>query len=171
MKASLMNKNCRMQKIRNPFSAAGSNSYNCFGCSPANAAGLHLEFWLDDADLVVHWQPEKKYEGWTGVLHGGIQATLMDEAAAWLVFVQLKTAGVTSAMNTRFLRPAYLANGPFTVRATLLSAEKRQAVIKSSLHDTRGETCAVSEVTYFCFPENIARAKYNYPGAGAFFEK
>ncbi len=160
-----------MRKIKNPFSPAGSDVYNCFGCSPANAAGLHLEFWQDDKDVIAVWQPQKTYEGWVGVLHGGIQATLMDEAAAWLVFVQLKTAGVTMEMNTRFLKPAYISNGTMKIRATLVSTEKRVAKINCELEDGRGTLCAASEVTYFCFPENIARAKYNYPGADAFFEK
>ncbi len=160
-----------MKKIKNPFSPASRDVYNCFGCSPANNVGLHLEFWLDGEDVIAVWQPQKAYEGWVDVLHGGIQATLMDEAAAWLVFVHLKTAGVTTQLNTRFLKPAYISNGQITVRATLLSIEKRVAKIKCSLEDGRGEVCAASEVTYFCFPENVARAKYNYPGADAFYEK
>jgi uncharacterized protein (TIGR00369 family) len=158
-----------MKKVNNPFAAIDSaGEYNCFGCSPANEDGLHLEFWLDNEELVAKWKPLKKYEGWMGVLHGGIQATLMDEAAAWLVFVKLKTAGVTSALNISYAKPACISKGEITVRARLLSTEKRLARIECSLQDGEGEICAKAEAAYFCFPENIARAKYNYPGANAF---
>ncbi len=157
-----------MRKIKNPFSGADENSYNCFGCSPANKIGLHLEFWQDGEQLVAIWQPRKSFEGWAGILHGGIQATLMDEAAAWLVFVFLKTAGVTMELSTRFLKPVSVSNGQITIKATLISTEKRIARIKCSLEDGKGINCALSEVTYYCFPENIARAKYNYPGIDAF---
>lgn len=161
-----------MKKINNPFAhAAASGEYNCFGCSPANEHGLHLEFWEDGDELVAKWQPQKMYEGWTGVLHGGIQATLLDEAAAWLVFVKLKTAGVTATLNISYAKPAYISKGEITVRARLISTEKRLARIECTLQDGEGGICAKAEVTYFCFPEKIARAKYNYPGADAFISE
>lgn len=160
-----------MKKIKNPFSPAGSDTYNCFGCSPANTIGLHLEFWKDENEIVAIWQPQKAFEGWADVLHGGIQATLMDEAAAWLVFVSLKTSGVTTELNSKYLKPVYISKGQIKIRATLLSKEKRVAKIKCTLEDGSGALCATSEATYFCFPENVARAKYNYPGIDAFFEE
>jgi uncharacterized protein (TIGR00369 family) len=158
-----------MKKIINPFARAAENdAYNCFGCSPANEHGLHLRFWLDEQDLVAKWQPKKEYEGWVGVLHGGIQATLMDEAAAWLVFVLLKTSGVTTALKINYTKPVYISKGEITARARLISTEKHLALIECTLLDGAGEICAKAEATYFCFPEKIARAKYNYPGAEAF---
>ena len=66
-----------MIKLNNPY--AEHPDYNCFGCSPFNEFGLHLEFWEDGDDLVAKWQPRKSLEGWMGVLHGGIQATLLEE--------------------------------------------------------------------------------------------
>ncbi len=160
-----------MKKIKNPFSPAGSDTYNCFGCSPDNKTGLHLKFWQDEDAIVAIWEPQKAFEGWVGVLHGGIQATLMDEAAAWLVFVNLKTSGVTTELNVKYLKPAYISKGQIKIRATLQSKDNRVARIKCTLEDGSGVLCATAEVTYFCFPENIARAKYNYPGIDAFFEK
>src|SRR5690554_7450779 len=50
------------------------------------------------------------------ILHGGIQATLMDEAAAWVVFVCLKTAGLTTELTTRYLKPVYIENGQITIK-------------------------------------------------------
>lgn len=158
-----------MQKINNPFSRhAGTDDYNCFGCSPANDAGLHLEFWLNDKELVAHWHPQRHYEGWAGILHGGIQGTLVDEAAAWLVFVLLGTSGVTSEMNIKYLKPLHIANGQITARATLLSFEKRLAKINCTLEDGKGVVCATSTITYFCFPAKVARERYSYPGREAF---
>lgn len=158
-----------MKKIRNPFApVATKEAYNCFGCSPANEFGLHLEFWDAGDELVARWNPQKAYEGWSGILHGGIQATLMDEAAAWLVFVKLKTAGVTSELNIKYLKPVFLAKGENTVRARLISRENHLAKIECRLYDGEGVLCASAEARYFCYPEKIARVKYNYPGADAF---
>lgn len=159
-----------MRKIKNPFSPlASKDTYNCFGCSPANDRGLHLEFWEDGEELVARWTPQKSYEGWIGVLHGGIQATLLDEAAAWLVFIKLKTAGVTANLTISYPKPVFISKGEITVRAKLLAVKKRIAKIECTLFDGEGEVCAMAEASYFCFPERIARAKYNYPGVEAFF--
>ncbi len=161
-----------MKKVRNPFAVmAGNESYNCFGCSPANKIGLHLDFWLDGEELVAEWQPQKSYEGWTGVLHGGIQATLLDEAAAWLIMTTKNTASVTSSMHVKYLRPVFISKGKLTVRARLQSEEKRILHIDCNLLNAEGEVCTEARVSCFCYPEHIARAKYNYPGIEAFFEE
>lgn len=158
-----------MRKISNPFAVMDSKGeYNCFGCSPANKIGLHLGFWEDDDEVIARWVPQHQFEGWIDVLHGGIQATLLDEVAAWLVFVKLKTAGVTSNLNVNYTKPVYISKGDITVRGRLVSVEKRKAMLECTLYDGNNEPCATADVTYFIFPEKIARAKFNYPGAEAF---
>lgn len=145
--------------------------YNCFGCSPFNDIGLQLEFWEDGEALLATWQPRKSLEGWTGVLHGGIQASLLDELAGWIVLIKVKTSGVTADMNIQYLKPTFIAKGEITVKGQLLSFENRRAKIACSLFDGQMEECVKAEITYFCFPEKIARAKYHYPGVEAFFSE
>ena len=43
-----------MKKIINPWS--GNPKYNCFGCSPNNPFGLHMEFYEDGDYLVKQMQ-------------------------------------------------------------------------------------------------------------------
>jgi uncharacterized protein (TIGR00369 family) len=161
-----------MRKINNPFiEMASKGEYNCFGCSPANDIGLHLQFWEDEDKVLAKWTPNKRYEGWMGVLHGGIQATLLDEIAAWVVFIKLKTSGVTSEMNINYKKPVYLSKGEISVTGKLIHFEKRLAKLECTLFDGSGESCATANVIYFCFPEKIARAKYNYPGVEAFLSE
>ena len=159
-----------MKKIANPFGAmAARGEYNCFGCSPSNDIGLHLDFWEDGEELLAKWTPGKWYEGWMGVLHGGIQATLMDEMAAWVVFIKLKTAGVTAQLNMRYDKPVFTTKGALTVRGKLVSTGKRLAHIRCTLFDGENKACASADITYYYFPEKIARVKYQYPGVEAFF--
>lgn len=82
-----------MRKIRNPF--IGKEGYNCFGCSPDNPFGLHMEFYEDGDDVVSYWHPHDHFQGWTGVMHGGILATMIDETAGWVVMRKLQTSGMT----------------------------------------------------------------------------
>jgi uncharacterized protein (TIGR00369 family) len=53
----------------------------CFGCGDDNAAGLHLQFFVDEEQRVlcrVHLA--RQFQGPPGHAHGGIIATLLDEA-------------------------------------------------------------------------------------------
>ena len=67
------------RKIFNPY--RDLKGYNCFGCSLNNMDGLRLEFIEDGEYLKSEWQPEDKFQGYINILHGGIQATLLDEIA------------------------------------------------------------------------------------------
>ena len=160
-----------MKKIINPWKDSDrSHDYNCFGCSPFNEIGLQLEFWEDGEELIAKWQPRKSLEGWMGVLHGGIQATLLDEIAGWIVMIKLKTAGVTAGLNVEYLKPVKVEQGELTVKGKIVSVEKRNVEIISELLNSKGEVCAKATANYFHFPEKIAKARYHYPGIEAFYE-
>lgn len=161
-----------MKKIRNPWKDPKNDGvYNCFGCSPYNHSGLQLDFWEDGDEIVTRWNPEKMYEGWIGVLHGGIQATLLDEIGGWVTMLKLKTSGVTSEMNVQYLKPVTVSNEYITVRGRLEGVEGRIAKISATLYNGSGEECAKAMLSYFVFPEKIAKARYNYPGIEAFYDE
>ncbi len=161
----------KMIKIKNPFTEMGArHDYNCFGCSPFNEIGLQLEFWEDGDELLATWQPRKSLEGWGNVVHGGIQAALLDELAGWIVLIKMKTSGVTSALNVKYIKPVNISKGEITVKGKLVSTDKKLATISASLFDGDGIECATAEIIYFCLPENIAKAKYHYPGHQAFYD-
>ena len=47
-----------MKKIINPW--RNHEGYNCFGCSPDNPIGLHMEFYEDGDYIVSTWHPEHR---------------------------------------------------------------------------------------------------------------
>jgi len=53
----------------------------CFVCGDRNPDGLHLDWELDEDEscLRTRFVPEKRFQGWKDVLHGGIVATILDE--------------------------------------------------------------------------------------------
>ena len=161
-----------MKKIKNPWkeNVGNRHNYNCFGCSPFNEIGLQLDFWENGDELIATWRPRKSFEGWMGVLHGGIQATLLDEIAGWIIMIKMKTAGVTVEMNIDYLKPLAIAKGEITIKGRLISIEKRLAKIECSLFDGEGVEYAHGKITYFHFPEKVAKVKYHYPGIEAFYE-
>jgi len=50
----------------------------CFGCGTDNPFGLQIKSYWEGDIAVCKWTPTEKYDGWKGVLCGGITATLID---------------------------------------------------------------------------------------------
>ena len=54
----------------------------CFGCGDMNACGLQLNFRLEGNKATAEFVPEERYQGYPGLVHGGVTATALDEAMA-----------------------------------------------------------------------------------------
>ena len=85
---------------------------HCFGCGPANPQGLHLSFTTDISNpeaitATAHLQLDRMHEGPPGHIHGGIIATLFDEAMSKLNR-PLNVIAMTRHMEIDYLRPAPL---------------------------------------------------------------
>jgi uncharacterized protein (TIGR00369 family) len=158
-----------MIKLNNPY--AGFPGYSCFGCSPTNSMGLQMEFFTEADEVLCMWDPEEHFQGFHDILHGGVQATMMDEIASWVVFVMLDTAGVTYQLTTRFRKPVLISKGTVTVRATLVRQQKRIAEIEVRLYDGEGTLCAESQANYFVMPREKAVKELHFPGKEAFFKQ
>lgn len=157
-----------MRNITNPY--VDSPGYNCFGCSPSNPLGLAMSFFEEGSRVLSHWEPKASYQGFSDVLHGGIQATLMDELASWYVMVKMKTSGMTEGMEIRYHKPVYTTGGTVTLSSELEESEKRRARIRVRLFQgSEGEPKSEGVCTYTIFPEKLARKKLHYPGYEAFF--
>ena len=154
--------------IRNPYTRY--QGYNCFACAPDNSHGLKMEFYEEGDQVCCEWSPQPHFQGYKNVLHGGIQATLMDELASWLIQVKLKTGGVTTTMTQKFLKPVFINNGNILLKASVKEIRKRNVEVKVDLFDATGALCSEGLVTYLIFPEEYARKALYYPGYESFFQ-
>jgi uncharacterized protein (TIGR00369 family) len=159
-----------MRKIKNIHLSDDPAVYQCFGCSPYNEFGLKLEFWEDGEELISYWKPRPVLQGYPKVVHGGIQSTLLDEIAGWVVYVKCGTVGLTAEMKVKFRQTMYIDQNEITIRARLIDQNKRLATIHAQLNNSEGKTCSEAELKYFLFSEIEAREKYHYPGKDAFYE-
>ena len=94
--------------------------YYCFGCASANEYGLRCEFYEEGDYITCQWMPRPEFQGFFNVLHGGIQATLMDEIACWNVFAKVKSAGVTIEMNVKYRNTVYTDRGELLLRSKIV---------------------------------------------------
>src|SRR5438067_10286693 len=81
----------------------------CFACGQDNPHGMHLKFALDRErkHFVSQFRLSKRYTGPPGYCHGGIIATILDDAMSKLNKLRDLIAA-TSRMTVEYLRPVPL---------------------------------------------------------------
>ncbi len=152
-----------MIKIANPFK--DSEGYYCFGCCKENPAGVHMEFYEDGDDVVCFWKPSAEYQGWVDTLHGGIQATLLDETAAWVVFRKKQTIGVTSGLELKYKRPVKTTDTMLTLRGRITGQVRNFVTIELTLQNSQMEVCTEAKATYYLYPQEKS-AEMGFGGCG-----
>jgi uncharacterized protein (TIGR00369 family) len=115
----------------------------CFGCGPANAGGLHLEFLLaEDGTVVCLVTVPDTFEGPPGYLHGGIIATLLDETMSKSVRAHGFTA-MTRQMEIDYLRPVP-SGAAIRLEGLLVRSEGRKHWTEARILNAAGKELARS---------------------------
>ncbi len=78
----------------------------CFGCGGDNAGGMKLTFEQDNVNrkIVGRFVLGERYQGGGGIAHGGIIATLLDEAMGKVCRFRAIRA-VTAELTVEYLKP------------------------------------------------------------------
>jgi uncharacterized protein (TIGR00369 family) len=91
----------------------------CFGCGEDNPRGLQLGplARIEDGEIHIDFEVPSEFDGFGGVVHGGIVATILDEAMGMSCsrIHQIKGA-VTANLNITFRSPVR-SGKPISVRA------------------------------------------------------
>ncbi len=114
----------------------------CFGCGDANPIGLRLRYRREGERLVTEFTPGEAHQGWPGIVHGGIIATLLYEVMENLPYHAGKVA-MMRGMQTRFRRPA-LTGERITAAAWLTSGGAGREM-RATAQLTRGQGEIVAE--------------------------
>jgi uncharacterized protein (TIGR00369 family) len=126
--------------------------HSCFACGTLNAHGLQLSLHAAGdrawADLVV---PDR-FQGWDGIVHGGILCTILDEVMAWS-FVTRDIWAVTARMNVEFRRPVAVEQA-IHAEGRVLEVRRRLVLVEGEIRDATDGTL-------------LTRAGGTYVGASA----
>jgi len=104
----------------------------CFGCAPANRAGLRLRFREAAGELVSAVSLGAEYESHPGVIHGGIVATVLDETMARAAQRGREGAVVTVGLRVRFLEPMR-SRRRYVARASAVSQQGPSLTLRGEL--------------------------------------
>jgi uncharacterized protein (TIGR00369 family) len=114
----------------------------CFGCGGANARGMKLTFDQDDDARRIRgtFRLGPEYAGGPGFVHGGIIATLLDEAMGKVNRFRGLRA-VTAELNIEYLRPVRV-DEDFVVEAREVDMKGRNLYHEGEIRSARGDLLA-----------------------------
>ncbi len=109
----------------------------CFVCGENNSGGLRLRFQIDKErqTLKTTFVANPVFQGYDGIVHGGILSTLLDEAMGKLAY-ELGYPSVTASLEVRFKKPAPILE-PLNVYGEIMEVKRK--VIKAKAHITQGD--------------------------------
>jgi uncharacterized protein (TIGR00369 family) len=131
---------------------AADGSYQlCYGCGQKNAQGLRMSFeHLTDGSAQTVYTAADHLAGAPGVIHGGVQATLLDEVMGHAVHFADADPDLdiaTVEFSLRYRRPAPVAV-PLTIRARLLRAEDRDYFVSGEIVSPDGDVLTTAEARW-----------------------
>lgn len=130
------------------------HTQGCLVCGRGNAKGLHLHLFVDEerGEVEVSFAPSKEHIGFEGIIHGGVLATVLDEAMVWAATWKGKRFCVCGEMTIRF-RKVVEVGKRVIVRASVESARGRMIQTAGEIRDEAGEVLCSAEGKYLALPQ------------------
>ncbi len=136
---------------------------HCFGCGHDNPQGMRLKFSLDEDSrkAICHFKLSRKYTGPPGHAHGGIIATILDEAMGKVNKFR-NVLALTASMEIKYLKPVPL-NQPLTVTSAEQSVDGRRHINMAEISNAKGEVLARSTGTFIAIDPEKMFARHGVP--------
>jgi uncharacterized protein (TIGR00369 family) len=137
-----------------------SKTNYCFACGQDNPDGMHLKFYVDAAGkhYTCRFRLGKRYTGPPGHCHGGIIATILDDAMSKLNKLRDLPAA-TARMTVEYLRPVPLYE-PLRVESHEISKRGRRLTRAAEILDQKGTLLARSRGVFVMIdPHHVFRRK------------
>ncbi len=133
---------------------------HCFVCGPHNLDGMHLRFTYDEPRncFVCRFRLGKRYTGPPGHCHGGIIATILDEAMGKVNKLR-DVVAVTSEMTVNYLRPVPLRK-PLRVESREVEVKGRKHINMAEILNEKGEVLARSRGLFIAIDVQRMFAKF-----------
>lgn len=114
----------------------------CFFCGPATG-GLALELQYADGGAFCEFTADERFQGYDGMLHGGIVAGILDEVMWWTLFMETGMLAATWKIDVEYRRPVVCNNG-YRVAGKLVGPVRAAHHLSARIEDTSGRICATA---------------------------
>ena len=130
----------------------------CFGCSPDNPHGLRMTFYTNDEALYSWVSPPDYLCGWKNIIHGGIQATLLDEVMGWAAICLTRRIPLTKETTLKFRKPVLLDKGELLVESRVFQYPgEREVIMQGAIYQGDSEPCVTAQGTFGLFTVEALR--------------
>jgi uncharacterized protein (TIGR00369 family) len=121
----------------------------CLVCGRDNPLGLGLSLFVSPVTGVVRvtYTPRTQHIGFEGVVHGGVLATVIDEAMVWAATWAGKRFCLCGEMTVRYRAPAAVGR-ELTIEARVESGRPRLIQTLAETRDAAGEVVASASGKY-----------------------
>ena len=132
---------------------------HCFGCGTNNPDGMRLRFIYDKerTGFVCRFRLSKRYTGPPGHCHGGIIATILDEAMGKVNKLR-NVIALTKEIKVQYLKPVPL-HQPLRVESREVSVHGRKHINMAEILNDKGEVLARSEGLFIAVDPERLKAK------------
>ena len=132
----------------------------CFACGKNNDEGMRLKFAYDEERdcFVCRFRLGKRFTGPPGHCHGGIIATILDEAMGKVNKLRHVIA-LTSQITVDYLKPVPL-NKPLRVESREVRVRGRKHVNMAEIVNQKGEALARSRGLFIAIDPHRMFAKF-----------
>lgn len=132
------------------------NASHCFVCGLENPTGLKVSFYVDKQGHVTATVVlDDRFQGYPGVAHGGVVATLLDETLARAVMTaDPNRFMVTGRLTTRYRKPTPLGV-PLRLEGRVLRDRGRLAECAAYLYAPDGSLTAEAVGLLTQLPDNV----------------
>jgi uncharacterized protein (TIGR00369 family) len=132
----------------------------CFACGKNNPDGMRLRFTYDEERnrFVCRFRLGKKYTGPPGHAHGGIIATILDEAMGKVNKLR-QVIALTSTMTVDYVKPVPL-NKPLRVEAREVRVRGRYHTNAAEILNQKGQLLAHSKGIFIAIDPHRVFAKF-----------
>jgi uncharacterized protein (TIGR00369 family) len=125
----------------------------CVVCGSANSKGLRLKFDVaDDGSVKATFQCNEAFEGYPGVLHGGVISSILDGAMTNCMFARGQ-ATLTAQLTTRFRHPV-VTHLEVTVVARLTRSSRPLYLLEAEIIQD-GQVKAAAKGKFYEQPELV----------------
>jgi uncharacterized protein (TIGR00369 family) len=132
----------------------------CFVCGQNNKDGMRLKFILDEErqTFVCRFRLSKRYTGPPGHCHGGIIASILDDAMGKVNKLH-QVVALTREMTVEYLKPVPL-HKPLRVEGREIQKRGRTHVNTAQILNEKGEVLARSKGTFIAIDPEKMFAKF-----------
>jgi uncharacterized protein (TIGR00369 family) len=98
-----------------------------------------------------NWSPRAEYEGFRGIVHGGVVSTVLDEAMSKAV-AAVGIEALTAELNVRLRRPVHPEQS-YVVRGWVVRIGKRLIATEAAITSADGQESAHAWASFLTLPK------------------